>query len=225
MTITFTSRWTRDRRGEPPLAESRCPGGDQVEPGKRPSGLASIAFASVLLHFCLASIEVFAAERDLYVSGLVLYAKLAPNSVEAKEHGTYPRLSRYDRHGGLAPDKIDVVGVVNGRDVEARVVLEIFPIVGLTNWQETEGITDSQLLEGSKTMFPSALRLEKTVRLRGRTDVKYADVDLSRLITTWRDRGYWPVEFLFKLSVEPLAGETSLANNVMEYRLVVRPPD
>ena len=179
MTITSTSRWTRDRRGKPPLAESGRPGGDQVQPGKRPSGLASIAFAPVFLFFSLASIEVFAAERDVYVSGLVLYAKLAPNSVEAKEHGTYPRLSRYDRHGGLAPDKIDVVGVVNGRDVEVRVVLEIFPIVGLTNWQETEGITDSQLLESSKTMFPSALRLEKTVRLRGRTDVKYADIDLS----------------------------------------------
>ncbi len=225
MTITSTSRWTRERREEPPLAESARPGGDQVEPGKKPSGLASIAFAPVLLFFFLASMEAFAAERDVYVSGLVLYAKLAPNSVEAKEHGIYPRLSRYDRHGGLAPDKIDVVGVVNGRDVEVRVVLEIFPIVGLTNWQETEGITDSQLLESSKTMFPSALRLEKTVRLRGRTDVKYADVDLSRLINSWRDRGYWPAEFLFRLSVDPVAGETSLANNVMEYRLVVRPTD
>ena len=179
MTITFTSRWTSDRGGEPPLAES----------GKRPPGLASIAFAPVLLFLFLGSTETFAAERDVYVSGLVLYAKLAPNSVEAKEHGTYPRLSRYDRHGGLAPDKIDVVGVVNGKDVEVRIVLEIFPIVGLTNWQETEGITDTQLLESSKTMFPSALRLEKTVRLRGRTDVKYADIDLSRLIRLLERQG------------------------------------
>ncbi|MGH9366537.1 MAG: hypothetical protein ACRD3M_02545 [Thermoanaerobaculia bacterium] len=178
-----------------------------------------------MLFFFLAPKEALAAERDVFVSGLVLYAKLAPDSVEAKQHGKYPRLNRYDTHGGLAPDKIDVVGVVNGRDVEVLVVLEIFPVVGLTNWQETEGITDSQLLESSKTMFPSVLRLDKTVRLRGRTDVKYADVDLSRLINSWRDRGYWPAEFLFKLSVEPVAGETSLANNVMEYRLAVRPPD
>lgn len=225
MTITSTSRWTRDQRREPPLAESGRRGAVQVDRGKRPSGLASIAAAPVLLFFCLASIETLAAERDVYVSGLVLYAKLDPNSVEAKEHGKYPRLNRYDRHGGLAPDKIDVVGVVNGKDVEVRIVLEIIPVVGLTNWQETEGITDTQLLESSKTMFPSALRLEKTVRLRGRTDVKYADVDLARLINSWKDRGYWPAEFLFKLSVEPLTGETSLANNVMEYRLVVRPPD
>ena len=96
--------------------------------------------------------------------------------------------------------------------------------MGLTNWQETEGITDSQLLESSKTMFPASLRLEKTVRLKGRTDVKYADVDLARLIGSWKDRGYWPAELLLRLSVDPVAGETSLANNVMEYRLVVRPP-
>lgn len=182
------------------------------------------AFAGVLFSF-LAPKEAFAAERDVFVSGLVLYAKLDPNSAEAKEHGKYPRLNRYDKHGGLAPDKIDVVGVVNGRDVEVRIILEIFPVVGLTNWQETEGITDSQLLESSKTMFPSALRLEKTARLRGRTDVKYADLDLSRLISSWKDRGYWPAELVFRLTVEPVAGETSLANNVMEYRLAVRPPD
>jgi hypothetical protein len=194
MTITFTSRWTRVRRG-------------------------------VSLLFFLVPMAVLAAERDVFVSGLVLYTKLAPNSAEAKEHGKYPQLKRWDRHDGLAPDKIDVVGVVNGRDVEVRVVLEILPVVGLTNWQETEGITDSQLLESSKTMFPSALRLEKTLRLKGRTDVKYADVELSRLINSWKDRGYWPAELVFRLTVEPVAGETSLANNVLEYRLVVRPPD
>jgi hypothetical protein len=169
--------------------------------------------------------EALAGGQDVFVSVLVLYAKIPPDSVEAKEHGKYPRLDRYDQHGGLAPDKIDVVGVVNGRDVDVQVILEVFPVVGLTNWRETEGITDSQLLESSKTKLSSALRLEKTVRLRGRTEVKYADVDLARLIKSWRDRGYWPAELVFKLTVDPVAGETSLQNNVMEYRLVVRPLD
>jgi hypothetical protein len=207
------------------MSDRGLPGEGAVLRRTPSSRLAYRPFARVLLLSFLVPGVAPAAERDVFVSGLVLYTKLAPDSVEGKEHGKYPQLRKYDRHGGLAPDKIDVVGVVNGREVEVRIVLEVIPVVGLTNWQETEGITDTQLLESSKTMFPSALRLEKTVRLKGRTDVKYSDVDLSRLINSWKDKGYWPAELLFRLSVEPVAGETSLANNVMEYRLVVRPPD
>ena len=107
MTITFTSPWTK-------------------VPGKT----RRAARAGALLLLFVAPRVAPAAERDVFVSGLVLYAKLAPDSAEAKEHGKYPRLVRWDKHGGLAPDKIDVVGVVNGRDVEVRVVLEVFPSWG-----------------------------------------------------------------------------------------------
>lgn len=159
------------------------------------------------------------------MSGLVLYAKLTPNSAEAREHGTYPRLLHYDLQKGMAPQSIDAIAVINGRSVDVRVTLEVFPVVGVTNWQQTEGITDSQLLEQSKTVLASALRLDRTVALRGRTEVKYSDIDLARLIKHWRDRGYWPAELIFKVTAEPIPGETSVSNNVMELRLPVKAPN
>jgi hypothetical protein len=194
-------------------------------PRKRPFARTLIAFVYASLILFMVSMPAASADRDVFISGLVLYARLAPDSAEAKEHGKYPRLKRYDQHSGLAPDKIDAVGVVNGREVEVLVVLEVFPVVGVTNWQQTEGITDTQLLESSKTLLFSALRLEKTVRLRGRTEVKYPDINLGRLIKSWRDKGFWPAEFVFRITVEPVAGETALADNVMEFRLPVQPPD
>jgi hypothetical protein len=164
-------------------------------------------------------------EQDIFVSGLVLYAKLAANSPEAIEHGSYPELKSYDIHKGLAPERIDVVGVVNGQGVEVLVTLEVFPVVGVTNWRQTDGITDHQLLQNSKTVLASSLHLTQKVRLSGRTTVKYSDIDLHGLITRWRDRGYWPAEMIFKLTVEPIMGETALSNNIIEVKLPIYPPD
>jgi len=224
MTTTFTFPWTRvgRRRASPADVGRTTRARSLAGLSAAATGIAAIACVLALV---LPAVGAAAAERDVYVSGLVLYARLAPDSVEAKEHGKYPRLARWDRHGGLAPEKVDVVGLVNGPELEVAVVLEVLPVVGLTNWQATEGITDSQLLESSKTLLPSVLRLERTIRIKGRTEVKYSDVDLGRLIRSWRDKGYWPAEFVFRLSVEPVTGETALVNNVMEFRLAVQPPD
>jgi hypothetical protein len=178
--------------------------------------------AGVLICACVA----IAADRDLYVSSLVLYARLSEQSVEAKEHGKYPQLKSYNLHSGLAPDNIDVIAVVNGNAPEgATVVLEVIPVVGLTNWQATEGITETQMLDNSKTAMPVFLRLEQKVRFDKRTDVKFANVSLRDVIRHYRERGFWPAEVLFRTTIEPVAGETSLANNVMQYRLSVSPPD
>jgi len=223
MTTTFTFLSTRAGRAAETL-RGRVPAERRSVLGRGFFALTTIAAVSALF-LLLSPTASLAADRDVFVSGLVLYAKIAPDSVEAKEHGKYPRLARWDRHGGLAPEKVDAVGLVNGPELEVTVLLEVLPVVGLTNWQATEGITDSQLLESSKTMLPSMLRLERTIRLKGRTEVKFSDVDLGRLIRYWRDKGYWPAEFVFRLSVEPASGETALVNNVMEFRLAVRPPD
>jgi hypothetical protein len=174
----------------------------------------------------VAACVVVAADRDLYVSSLVVYAKLAEQSVEAKQHGKYPQLKAYNLHSGLAPDNVDVVAVVNGSAMEGvTVVLEVIPIVGVTNWQATEGITETQMLEDSKTRMPVFQRLEQKVRFDKRTDVKFVNVSLRDVIRQYRQKGFWPADVLFRTTIEPAAGETALRNNVMEYRLPVSPPD
>jgi hypothetical protein len=166
------------------------------------------------------------AETDIFLSGLLLYAKLPEGSAEAKEYGKYPQVKSYDLHGGLAPEKVDVVVIVNGKpSEEVFIVLEVFPIVGLTNWEETEGITEYQLLERSKTGLSGVLRLEKKLIFKGRTEVKFLDIDLKKIINHFVQRGYWPAELIFRATAEPIAGETSLANNIIEFRFPMKPRD
>jgi len=157
------------------------------------------------------------SQSDIFLSGLILYEKLPEGSPEAKEYGSYPQVQSYDLHGGLSPDKVDVVVVVNGKSSEeVTIVLEVFPIVGLTNWSQTEGITEAQLLEKSKTMLSGILRLEKRLRIEGRTDIKFSSIDLSKIIKHFVQRNFWPAELVFKATAEPVLGETALSNNVME---------
>ncbi len=185
-----------------------------------------VGFAVACLLLFGTVVSPASAATDIFISGLVLYTKLPPNSPEAKEHGLYPQITSYDRHAGLAPDKIDVVVVVNGEPPgEVTIVLEVFPVVGVTNWDHTEGITEPQLLESSKTKMPSFLRLEKTLRFRGRTEVTFSDIDLSKLIKHYTQRGFWPAEAIFIATAEPIRGETALSNNVMEFKLRMNPPD
>ena len=104
-------------------------------------------------------------------------------------------------------------------------VLEVFPVVGVTNWAATEGITDTQLLEASKTRLASFFRIEQRVMFKGRSEVTFGDVDLSSIIDHYTILGFWPVEVLFRASVQPIRGESSLSNNVMESRLPLKPID
>jgi hypothetical protein len=165
-------------------------------------------------------------QRDVFLSGLVLYTRLAANSPEAKKHGTNPQITSYDLHGGLAPDKIDAIVVVNGNPPDpVTIVLEVFPVVGLTNWVETEGITDTQLLADSKTRLASVLKLEKPLSVRGRTQVEFKDIDLLAIVNHYKKLGFWPAELVFRATAAPVAGETSLSNNVMELVFPVKPPD
>ena len=166
------------------------------------------------------------ANKDIFLSGLIVYTKLSEGSSEAKEHGTYPQITKYDPHSGLAPAKIDVVVVANGNPTgEVTIVLEVFPVVGLTNWSQTEGITELQLLESSKTRLSGILRLENTLRFEGRTDVKFESIDLSKIINHFKQRNLWPAELIFKATAEPVIGETALSNNIMEVTFDMRPYD
>ena len=165
-------------------------------------------------------------QTDLYLSGLVVYTKLAPGTKAAKEYGTYPMIDRYDAHSGLAPHDVDVSAVVNGRDGEnVTVVLEIRPVVGVTNWDKTEGITDTQLLENSKTELPCEIQKEAAVVIKGRTSVKFPDIPIGEIIRKYDKLRYWPAELIFRVAALPIRGETSLSNNVMELRFKVLVPD
>jgi hypothetical protein len=183
-----------------------------------------LTFTFTFLLICISSTAQ--AQSDVFLSSLILYTKLPEGSSEAKEHGKYPQIKSYDLHGGLAPDKVDVVVVVNGKPAgEVTIVLEVFPTVGLTNWNQTEGITELQLLESSKTRLSGFLRLERTLRFEGRTDIKFSDIDLSKVIKHFVQRGFWPAELIFKVTAEPIPGETALSNNVMEFTLQMKPSD
>jgi hypothetical protein len=192
----------------------------------KPRGLSVwrvLVFAFMFVLVCTSSAI---PGTDVFVSSLILYTKVPEGSPEAKEYGRYPQITNYDPHGGLAPEKVDVVVVVNGITAEeVTIVLELFPVVGLTNWNQTEGITEPQLLESSKTMLSGVLRLEKRLRLKGRTDVKFSDIGLSKITKPFVRRNFWPTELVFKATAEPISGETALSNNVMEFRLQMNPFD
>jgi len=167
-----------------------------------------------------------AAGSDVYISSLAAYTDLPEGSPEAEEHGARPQVTAWDRHAGLAPERLDVVVVVNGRRPEpVTLVLEVVPVVGLTNWAATDGITEPQLLEASKTALAAVVRREQQQALNGRTEVTFAGLDLAAIIERYRALDLWPAELVLRVVAAPLAGETSLANNVMELRLPLRPPD
>lgn len=167
-----------------------------------------------------------AAGSDVYLSSLVAYADLAEGSPEAEQHGTRPQVEVWDLHAGLAPRQLDVVAVVNGERAEpVNIVLEVVPVVGVTNWAATEGITEPQLLQVSKTPLAVLVRREQQQALDGRIEVTFEGLDLGAIIDHYRALDLWPAELVLRVVAEPLAGETALDNNVMELRLPLHPPD
>ena len=97
--------------------------------------------------------------------------------------------------------------------------------MGLTNWAATEGSTDTQLLEASKVALPPVLRLEKSTKLDGRKQVEFSNIDLKKIIDGYVPLGFWPAALVFRATIIPIAGETSLQNNVMELSFPMRPGD
>jgi hypothetical protein len=183
-------------------------------------------FAFVMALVSSSSSLATQANKDIFISGLIIYTNLPEGSSEAKEYGSYPQITKYDPHGGLAPEKVDVVVVANGNPTEGvTIVLEVFPVVGLTNWSQTEGITELQLLESSKTKLSAILRLEKALRLEGRTDVKFEAIDLLKIINHFKRLNLWPAALIFKATAEPVIGETAISNNIMEVTFAMKPYD
>jgi hypothetical protein len=166
------------------------------------------------------------AEGDVFLSELVVYALPTPGLEGDAPGGGPTLLEAWDPHGGLSPSTVDVVVVVNGGlDDPVRVVLELVPVVGLTNWANTEGITDLALLDASKTSLPASVRLEQEQAVQGRTEVRFPGIDLSSIIDGYVALDLWPAELIVRATALPRAGETSLRNNVLERRLPLTPMD
>jgi hypothetical protein len=166
------------------------------------------------------------AEGDVFLSELVVYALPPPGLEGEAPGGGSTILEAWDPHGGLSPSTVDVVVVVNGGlDDPVRVVLELVPVVGLTNWANTEGITDLALLDASKTSLPASVRLEQEQAVQGRTEVRFSGIDLSSIIDAYVALDLWPAELIVRATALPRADETSLRNNVLERRLPLTPMD
>ena len=104
-------------------------------------------------------------------------------------------------------------------------ILDVLPEVGVTNWADREGITDFKILEETKTLFPSFYRIERPVKLAGKTTITIKAVSLKKLINTFSTNLFWPHALKFRAGLLPVKGETTLADNVSALDLIVDPPD
>ncbi|MEE4379255.1 MAG: hypothetical protein V2J55_17330 [Candidatus Competibacteraceae bacterium] len=161
---------------------------------------------------------------DIAIESIALHAKLAEDSPDFKELGGYPQLKRYSLHATLAPKQLDVVVHTKGTGVTTLVV-DIAPVVGMTDWDNTEGITDMALLEKTKTTFPSVLRYTQAVTLKGDSRFTVTDVPIETIVKQFTAVKLWPRNLVFRVGLLPIAGESMLSNNVAQYELVMDPPD
>ncbi|MEZ5582222.1 MAG: hypothetical protein R3F37_05035 [Candidatus Competibacteraceae bacterium] len=127
-------------------------------------------------------------------------------------------------HATLAPKQLDVVVQTKGHGVTTLVV-DIVPVVGMTDWDNTEGITDMALLEKTKTAFPSVLRYTQTVTLTGDSHFTVADVPVGTIIGQFTAVKLWPRNLIFRVGLLPIVGESALNNNVAQHELLMDPPD
>jgi hypothetical protein len=140
------------------------------------------------------------------------------------EWGAYPIIERYNLHTALAPRTVDVVVIASGEG-KTTLVLDILAVVGVTNWAETEGITDLKLLEESKTTLSSFYRFEQPVVVHGRSTFTINDVSLKTLVETFSRLQFWPRQVIFRAGLLPIEGEKRLANNINQFDLILDPPD
>ncbi len=165
-----------------------------------------------------------AADVNAVVEGIALHTHLNKQHPDFEQLGLYPVVKRYNLHEGMAPSEIDVVVELDGQG-ETTVVLSIEPTVGVTRWQETEGITDLKVLEASKTAFPPVLRLEQEVQLAASERLVFPKVPIKQIVDFYARSHFWPRQLVFRVGVVPVKGETNLKDNVKQVSLTMDPPD
>lgn len=161
---------------------------------------------------------------NLAIHKVELHFKVERNHPDYARLGSYPLLEKYNLHLSSAPDNVDVVVMVEGQGT-TTLILDVLPEVGVTNWADREGITDFKVLEETKTVLPSFYRIERPVKLAGKTSIAIKTVSLKKLINTFTTNLFWPRALKFKAGLLPVKGETMLADNISALDLVLDPPD
>ena len=171
---------------------------------------------------CAASTAPLAT--NLLIHKVELHFKIERNHPDYAQLGGYPLLEKYNLHLSSAPDNVDVVVTMEGQGA-TTLILDVLPEVGVTNWADREGITDLKTLEETKTVFPSFYRIERPVKLAGKTAITIKAVSLKKVITTFSSNLFWPRVLKFRVGLLPVKGETTLTDNISTLNLVLDPPD
>lgn len=153
-----------------------------------------------------------------------LHFKVERSHPDYARLGGYPLLEKYNLHLSTAPDNVDVVVTMEGQGA-TTLILDVLPEVGVTNWADREGITDLKMLEETKTVLPSFCRIERSVKLAGKTSITIKAISLKKVINTFSSNLFWPRTLKFRVGILPVKGETTLTDNVSTLDLVLDPPD
>lgn len=175
----------------------------------------------LLVSACLLWPTVGSAD-DAMVESLQLHTRLGLDHPDRAKLGAYPVVERYNVHSGLAPHEVDLLVSVHAPSATS-LDLEVYPVVGATDWERTEGITNMKLLEETKTRLSASLRLQKTVT--GDIQVTFPNIDIQNIIDTYSSRHLWVRELVFRVCLQPIGNEQVLRNNVKGLKLVLDPPD
>ncbi len=161
---------------------------------------------------------------NLIIHKIELHFKVERIHPDFQHLSSYPLLEKYNLHLSSAPDNVDVVVTMEGQG-STILVVDVIPEVGVTNWADREGITDFKTLEETKTVFPSFYRIERPVKLAGKTSITIKAVSLKKLINTFSTNSFWPRALKFRAGLLPVKGETTLTDNISTLDLVLDPPD
>ena len=174
------------------------------------------------------------AQSDLFISGVTLHTMVRPTTPTTTEEDgevtvtkvdPYPEVVLYDPNSGLAPENVDVLVSVNGDSpYQSLLYLEVIPVVGATNWARTNGSTEQQLLQKSKTRMPAFFRRSRKLIVGGRSEITFSRINIAEIIDAYAKNGFWPAQIVFRATVYPVAGEVALSNNVMEFILTMTTP-
>ena len=139
--------------------------------------------------------------------------------------GKHKTLERYNLHLDSAPDFVNVkINFKIGKEDNQRLTLEVFPIVGVTRWGETEGITDLKYLEKTKQSLNSFYTFNKIVG-HDQTECIFDGINIGAIISYYSSKQLWPIQIIFKATLSPSAKEQDIKNNVKEIVLPVDPAD
>jgi len=132
-------------------------------------------------------------------------------------------LKVHNVHIGSAPDRVNVRVLMDDLEPGSHLILEVIPVVGMTDWVKNEGITDVELLAKSQVSMPAFY--SKKIELKGNEKEVLEGIDVREIIKYYAGKHLWPSNILFKASLSMTKHETDLSNNFVEISLPVTPVD